>query len=118
MRTFAAVLVLFLGLSVVFGADDAKDKPLQCHQGTFSINKTGTLTTPCESSKAQSCQIVYSLEKKTVTQTCIDTLCSPNSKTEPISVCRLGKTTINCCCHGYGCNRRDLIRVHPRSYWA
>ncbi|KAI6186292.1 hypothetical protein M3Y98_00117100 [Aphelenchoides besseyi] len=117
MRTFVIAIVCFAGLSLVLGQNSDKTI-LQCHQGNFNINKTGTEVTPCASSKAQSCQIVFLKSKQTVNQTCINTLCSPNSKVEPINVCRLTTTGITCCCHGYGCNKRQLITVLPPSYWA
>jgi hypothetical protein len=72
MRLFVTIILVCCFLGTI----QAGSEPLQCHQGSFHLQKTGTEVTPCSSSKAKSCQIVYNRSKMSITQSCITTLCS------------------------------------------
>lgn len=73
MRVF---LALFVAILYFVSGISAKSTPLQCHQGTFSLKKTGTQVTTCTSSSAKSCQIVFNKSAQTVVQSCSTSYCS------------------------------------------
>lgn len=76
MRLFVPIILI---ICCFLGTIQAGSEPLQCHQGNFHIKQTGTEVTPCSSSKAKSCQIVYTRSTMRVVQSCITTLCSVSS---------------------------------------